>query len=216
MQLEELFSTIPYGRAEVVLKKSESSARDKSPVYKVEWGVMPNGGRRGGAVGHIGQAGAGNWEMMRYFMEQNNKMLQMNHEVQLKLQQSEFEKIMLEQAMESGNAPSMQEELLKEGIGALKMWIAKPAAPPVHVGTLGQRKEGDQTPGDQKVESTQPPAPGQPRSMDFNQALGYVQRITDLFPEYDRIDVLRAFYAIAKGNTAMIKTQLDLYINSNG
>lgn len=216
MQLEELFSAIPYGRAEVTLKKTESSARDKSPVYKVEWGVMPNGGRRGAAVGQVAASGAGNWEMMRYFMEQNNRMLQMNHEVQLKLQQSEFEKHMLQQALESDSAPSMQEELLKEGIGALKMWIAKPSAPParpVHLGTMGQREEPVES---SAAGNPEQPADDKPRPMDFNQALGYVQHITDLFPEYDRIDVLKAFYALAKSNHAIIKAQLDQYIQSNG
>lgn len=217
MQLEELLNSFPYGKVEVVLKSAASSAVEKSPSYTVEWGVMPQrGGGRGAAVGSFGNVGGGNWQMFQYMLEQQNKVSQQMQNLQLEALRLEFQNKQLNDELEADNAPSMQEKLMEEGIGLVKTYMAnksiKQPQQPVHVGTLGQRNQSDQ--------QQQPPAKEQQaatrQKFSIDASMGYIQQITDLWPEYGRMEVLRAFLALAKANKELIGAQLKQYIESNG
>ncbi|MEM1215257.1 MAG: hypothetical protein AAGJ82_06210 [Bacteroidota bacterium] len=218
MQLEELLQSFPYGKVHIVLKKTESSRADNSPNYIVEWGVRPGRGGQSAVtptgVGAIGNAGAGNWAMMQYFLQEQQRLTRELQAAQMDSLRAGFENQMLQTALEEENAPSMQEELLKEGIGVVKTYLtSRNMQRPVHVGTMGQREEQQLPEAQPPVENAKTPQ-AQPFSIDA--AMGYVQAITDLFPQYNRIEVLKAFLAFAKSNHAIVESQLAQYIGQNG
>lgn len=212
LQLEEFLTSHPYGKLRIVLKKNRNDNTEKSPSYTVAWGEMPiSGGRRngysynGGGVGN--SMGGSNWQMMLYFLQEQSKNNAALQQAMMDQMQLQIENQQLKDALEADNAPTMQEELLKEGIGVVKTWVASNAMrQPVQVGTIGQRSE------ENNEQATSPPPANENFSIDG--AMGYVQAITDLYPQYSRMDVLAAFYNLALQNTEFIGAQLAQVINA--
>lgn len=209
-QLEELISSFPYGRLNIVMKKSESSPVDKSPNYKVEWGVFPQRGARSQAIGNVAASGAGNWQMMQFFMEQNSKLVSQMHQAQMETLQLQFQNQMLQNELEADNTPSTQEKLLEEGIGLVKTFLTnRSQQSPAILGTMGQRE-----PEPEYTTTTPAPPASTDEGFSIDATMGYVKAITDLFPQHPRIKVLRAFLALAKSNQAIIGAQLHQYITN--
>lgn len=209
IQFEELVSNITYGKLEVVCKSSEQANKGNSPTYTVEWGdassapvVIPGG--RGRTVQQQPAMG-GNWQMMQMMMQMQQNMQNEVNKAQLDAQQARFESQLLAMQLESENSPSMQEELLKEGIGALKTIVPQLInKQPAQLGTLGQRND--------TTEQADRGGGNQHRELTPDVAHKYMTAIAGLFPEWDAYTVLDALYNLGLQNKDMMRPMLQKVI----
>lgn len=148
MQLEELFQTHPYGHLMVVAKTSPTANKDKSATFYVKWGDSSQpasyAAGRGGVASTTQQSGAPGWQMFQFMLQQQQQFYDQLLKNQGENVRLNFENQRLAEAIEGAEAPSMQQELLKEGIGVLKTMMAAPRIQPQQqtaaLGTVGQKQ----------------------------------------------------------------------------
>jgi len=209
MQFEELVENLDYGKIKVYCKSSENANKSNAPAYTVEWGNIPAmGGRRSSYGGGQNQMGS-NWQMMQFFLQEQNKLTSELRRQEMEALRLNMENQQLAAALEEDAEPDIKEKLLMEGIGAVKTWISSNKAPqPAKLGTMGQREE---TTSQSEPDNNSTTTDQRPLSID--QSMAYVKAITDLFPQWDRIEILKAFYNLAYNNKEFIESQLSNVID---
>lgn len=206
MQLEELLSTIPYGRARIVLKTSPSANVANSPTLTVQWGQAPDrtGGTRSAIGSTIGPAAAPD-NMLLYMLEmqkeanaRESQSREAAHAREMEnmraLLETKFHAESLEAEIEGMSAPGMSQELIREGMGMVKAIFAQPRLPaaPAALGTLGQGSgETIDAPLAPPTTDAEGNKPGE-RRFSVDMALQHISVVRKNLPEYHVNDILQA------------------------
>ena len=196
MQLEELFQTHPYGHLMVVAKTSPTANKDKSATFYVKWGdsSQPSSyaAGRGGVAATTQQSGAPGWQMFQFMLQQQQQFYDQVLKNQGENVRLNFENQRLAEAIEGAEAPSMQQELLKEGIGVLKTMMAPRIQPHPQTAALG-------TVGQKQRPSPDSDGPA-PRPVSLDAIMADVTLIRNSMPGYHINDVMRALALFASQN----------------
>ncbi|MEM9525800.1 MAG: hypothetical protein AAGA31_04275 [Bacteroidota bacterium] len=226
MQLEELFKTIEYGRAKVVMKTSQNAT--SGITLTVQWGQAPaRPGRPGiGTTSHA-PAAAQNNNMLLYMLEMqkeaNAREAQAREaaharemETMRALLETKFRAENLEAEIEGMGEPSMSEELMRGFIDIAKTMVGRPALPPpaAALGTLGQGdSEPIAPPPPRDSDPGNPDPPGQ-RKFSVDLALQHIAVIRKNMPEYHINDILHGLALFTEHQTDQAKTYLGMMLQS--
>lgn len=218
LQLEELFQTHPYGHLKVVAKTSPTSNKGNSPTLYVKWGdgqpASYGSGRNQPQIGYqnTGQ-GMGGWQMFQFMLQQQQQFYQQLLKNQDENARLNFENQRLAEAIEGAEEPSMQETLLKEGIGLLKTFVAQPTIQPQQqaaLGTMGQKPK--------EIAEDKQPTGGQ-RLVSLDAIMADINLIRNSLPDYHINDIIRAlalFSSQNKEQAAMLLGPMISQLKQNG
>lgn len=206
MQFEDLVNSFEYGKLVVTCKSTANANKDKSPTFTVAWGNLPTRSNSRTTSISNNQMG-GNWAMIQWFLAEQAKQTREVQQLQMEVLKTNFENQQLAAALEADSEPNFKEKLLMEGIGAVKTLIAGNAVrPAASLGTMGQRET--------KSTQVQEQQTTQNKGFSIDEAMKYVKGITDIFPEYDRIEIMKAFYNLALQNKEFIGAQLQNFLSN--
>lgn len=202
LQLEELFETHPYGHLMIVAKTSATANRDKSATFYVKWGDASQPSSSRPAIGYQQGQPAGGvpaWQMFQFMLQQQQQFYQQLLKNQDENSRLNFENQRLAEAIESAEAPTMQEALLREGIGLMKSIITQPRIQPQQqaaLGTVGQKPKGN------GPEIQPPPAAGDARQrpVSLDAIMADVTLIRNSLPQFHINDVMKALSWFASQN----------------
>lgn len=197
LQLEELISVHPSGHFRIVLKKSPNENTQNAPTYYVRWGQQEAGQIASSqSIAPVGNQWGQMMQMQQQFFEQ---LLRRERE----LAELRYENRRLEDDLNSAETPSIQHELLREGVGLLKGFVSRPRIQqPGALGTAGQRP--------QELPPESSSGSGRPVSVDhLIQDAGATQKA---LPEYHVNDIYRAIRLFAEQQPDQARTYLGMLI----
>lgn len=205
LQLEELFQTHPYGHLMIVAKTSPTANKEKSATFYVKWGdsSQPSNYAAGRGVASTTQQNGAmpGWQMFQFMLQQQQQFYDQLLKNQGENARLNFENQRLAEAIEGAEAPSMQQELLKEGIGVLKTMMSAPRIQPnqqtAALGTVGQKPR----------QETEQAAPDR-RPVSLDMIMADVTLIRNSLPGYHINDVIKALAMFASQNPQ----QAELFI----
>lgn len=236
MQLEELLQTIPYGRADVILKKNKSDNVQNSVTLTVQWGNAPQRAGRAAigsslapahSAGSVTASAQNDGNMLLYMLEMQKEANKREAEAReaaharemetmRSLLETKFHAQSLEAEIEGMGQPSLNEELIRSVVDIGKAYLMRPPTlPPAQLGTAGQGSG-------QVIDPPPPPEvdaegnrPGE-RRFSVDLALQHISVVRKNLPEYHINDVLHALALFtqqqpdqAKSTVTMLMQMVD-------
>lgn len=213
---EQLYSYLfrhPGGLGKLVLKASPNANNDKSPTLYVKWGtaMAHQGAAAGAMIGSSSSVQSGGMDpMTERLFQQQEKFYEQRMQDQKEMMELLFRSREQEATIEGLMEPSLQENLIREGVGVLKTFItAQAARPQAQLGTLGEGSTPAAAPPPMKEGS----APLHP--FDGDQAARDIATIQEAMPDIPANQVLHALANWAKQNPDMARNYITMLMQSS-
>lgn len=229
LQLEELLSTIPYGRARIILKKSASANVSQSPTLTVQWGKAPARAGIGSTSPFAPASAHNNSDMLLQMLQMQEKNFERQEAAReaaharematmQQLLEAKFNAQSLEAEIEGMGGSTISEDLLRGFVDIAKTMVMRPAAPAAALGTLGQGS-GEQVPAPEAPAASradgQEELPGH-RRFSVDKALQHIQVIRKNLPEYHVNDVIEALALFTQQQPDQARNVLGMLMQNKG